>query len=478
MAPGTVGAGRVGAGPVASGPVGAGRVGARPEGSGPGGLAAPLTTPDRLDGPLADPLASRLFGPLATGAHWGLERVLAALAELGNPHLASPVIHVGGTNGKGSVATSVASVLAADGKRAACYTSPHLCSIRERMLVGGAPFSKDDLLELAAEARGAVARHGLTFFEAVTVLAFLAFSRAGAEVAVIEVGLGGRLDATNVVRPEVTAITNIALDHAEYLGGSLASIAAEKAGIVKPGAPLATTEDRPELLALFRRKARDEGAPFVPVDPASVELISVCPRGTAFSLQTDSWGALELHTPLVGKHQATNAALAVTVLDLLPTALRPAQAAVRDGLEKVRYSGRNQLEEIGGVTWLFDGAHNTAGMATLADTLDRLELPRPVVALVGVLGDKDWRAMLPQILERTDTAVLTQPPSAAPERRWSIPQARRAAGAGSAVVAEEFDRALEIASEEAAGGSVVVCGSIYTVGSALASLDFDPLGRA
>ena len=438
--------------------------------------AGSVVTPDRLDGPLADPLAGSLFGPLATGAHWGLARVFAALADVGDPHLACTVIHVGGTNGKGSVASTLASVLVADGRRAACYLSPHLCSIRERMLVGGLPVTEEELLEAARVVRGPVIRRGLTFFEAVTVLAFKVFERARAEVAVVEVGLGGRLDATNVVRPEITAITNIALDHADYLGGTLESIAREKAGIVKEGAPLLTAEHRSRLLSLLRDTARNVGAPFHSVDPGSISPVEVRREGTSFSMRTNSWGELSLRTPLVGRHQATNAALAVSLLDRMSEPLRPSRESVLDGVAEVIYCGRNQLEEIDGLTWLFDGAHNTAGMTSLADTLGRLELPRPLVALVGVLGDKDWRSMLPQILRLADGAVLTQPPSASPERCWSIPEARDAVrGITRIAVEEDFGRALEAASSLAGGGSVVVCGSIYTVGSALSALGLEPL---
>lgn len=442
----------------------------------PSVATGPMVTPDRLDGPLADPLASKLFGPLATGAHWGLERVFRALAALGDPHLACPVVHVGGTNGKGSVAMTVARVLTVDGRRAACYTSPHLCSVRERMLLCGVPFREQTLLALADRAGGAVRNHGLTFFEAMTVLAFLAFAEQGAEVSVVEVGLGGRLDATNVVRPEVAAITNIAMDHSEYLGDTLASIAVEKAGIVKSGSPLATAETRPGILALLAKAADRAGAPFSPLDPLSLAPVSVRLDGTAFSTDTETWGRMELTTPLVGRHQATNAALAARILDLLPETLRPSAASVRRGMREVDYRGRNQVERLGGVTWLLDGAHNTAGMASLADTVTRLELPRPLVALVGVLGDKDWRSMLPQMLALVDAAVLTQPPSASPARRWSIPEARAAVAEITRIsVEEDFEVALALARSLAEGGSVIVCGSVYTVGSALSRLGLEPL---
>ena len=418
----------------------------------------------------------RLFPPLATGVHWGLERSLRALEALGDPHLTYATIHVGGTNGKGSVASMLASILQAEGVRVGCYTSPHLCAFRERMQVCGAPLSDATLLERADEVRDVILRFGLTFFEAATVLGFHAFARAGVDVAVVEVGLGGRLDATNVVKPEVSTVTNVALDHADFLGHTLVEIAGEKAGIIKAGVPFVTAETNPELLGVFRRIARERGAPLTPVDPdREVEDLEVAADHTAFSLETRAWGRLELRTPLVGIHQAANAALAVEVLGHAPESLRPSREAIRKGIAAVRHLGRDQVEVIDGRTWLFDVAHNTAGIMSLVDTLDRLDLPRPFVALVGVLGDKDWRAMLPPLFSRADAAVLTQPPSAPPERRWD-PVA--AAGAVSSAcplhLEEDFVRALDRVRDLAGSGTVVVTGSCHTVGNALTALDREP----
>lgn len=435
-----------------------------------------LSTPDRLDIPFADALVGRLFPPLATGVHWGLERTVRALEALGDPHRAYPTIHIGGTNGKGSVASTLASVLNASGLNAACYTSPHLCSFRERILVGGQPLGEDEILARAEEVTDAVMRFGLTFFEAVTVLGFHIFQRASVDVGVIEVGLGGRLDATNVLRPEVAAVTNIAMDHADYLGDSLERIAWEKAGIVKPGVPLVTAETEPALLGVLRDVTREVGAPLVAVDSRSVEDLEIVVDHTSFALDTHAWGRLQIETPLVGRHQATNAALAIAVLEYLPDELRPDAESIRVGVRAVEYHGRDQIEVIDGLTWLFDVAHNTAGIRSLVDTIDRLELPRPLVALVGVLGDKDWRSMLPPLFSRTDGAVLTQPPSAPAERRWSPTEAASAVRRMTRVTVEQdFERAFAQARHEAGQGTVVVTGSVHTVGSALRLLGREPL---
>jgi dihydrofolate synthase/folylpolyglutamate synthase len=324
-----------------------------------------------------------------------------------------------------------------------------------------------------------VERFGLTFFEAVTVLGLHAFAREEVDVAVIEVGLGGRLDATNVLRPLVSAVTNVQMDHADYLGDTLAKIAVEKAGIVKQGIPFVLGETDAGLSEIFRRTAAALGAPFHPVDAAArLRDVALARDHTSFTLPTRSWGEVRLSTPLVGRHQASNAALAVEVLEHLPEGLRPAREALVRGVAGVLHPGRDQIELVGGRTWLFDVAHNTAGIHSLVDTLDRLDLPRPLVVLVGVLGDKDWPGMLPPLFSRADLAVLTQPPSAPPERRWN-PRAvgEAVAGAGRLRVEEDFVAALRAARDAAGEGTVVVTGSCHTVGSALTALGIEPLQR-
>jgi dihydrofolate synthase / folylpolyglutamate synthase len=449
-----------------------------------GGGASPnpsILTPDRLDRPFEDPLFDRLFPPLPAGVHWGLERVRGALASLGRPERAAPALHVGGTNGKGSVASTSASVLRASGLRVGLYTSPHLCSVRERFQVDGRPLDEERLVAYADEIRAVVSEHGLTFFEAATVLAFHAFAREVVDAQVVEVGLGGRLDATNVLEPVACAITNVALDHAEFLGDTLPAIAREKAGIFKPSVPAVTAESDPELVDLFREIASALDVPLTVLDPVrDLTDVEVARDHTAFSVDTGPWGRLRLVTPLVGRHQAVNAALAVRLLAHLPPGLRPGVQAVQDGVSGVRWPGRDQIELVDGTTWILDVAHNTAGVASLVQVLDRLELPAPRVGVVGVLGDKDWRAMLPPLLARLDRAILTQPPSAPLARRWKPDEALHAVsgtgpGAGTPVEVEpDFGVALERARAAAGSGTVVVTGSCHTVGDALLALDRVP----
>ena len=420
--------------------------------------------------------AHEFFPRLGHGVQWGLERTRALLATLGNPQARYPSIHIGGTNGKGSVAAMCAAVLEETGLRAGLYTSPHLCDFSERVQVGGRPVDGDILSEVAARLKAPVDRVGPTFFEATTALAFGVFADQEVDVAVVEVGLGGRLDATNVIVPEVTCITNVSLDHADYLGAALNDIAREKAGIIKPGVPLHTSETDDAIRRLLRDRTRHVGAPFFPFDPdRDIGSLEMTGSRTGFRMASAEWGEIELSVPLAGEHQATNAGLAVRALESLPASLRPGRDAVMHGLARVRWPGRVQVVERGGVAWVFDVAHNAAGMETLAATLRSLRPPRPLVVLAGILGDKDWSSMLPNLLCAADAAILTQPPSAPAERRWD-PQRVAASFAPrfTAEVDEDFEGALSRAAERARGGTVVVTGSCHTVGSALAALGIEP----
>lgn len=422
------------------------------------------------------PAKHDLFPRLGHGVQWGLGRTRSLLAALGEPQRSYPSIHIGGTNGKGSVAAMCAAVLREAGMRTGLYTSPHLCDFRERVQIDGRPAAGETMARVANELDATVDRIGPTFFEATTALAFGVFADRNVDVAVVEVGLGGRLDATNVIVPEVTCITNVSLDHADYLGATVEEIAREKAGIIKPGIPLHTSETGRPVLRLLRDRAQEVGAPLFALDPGGdVRNLELSGTRTGFRMSSAAWGELELSVPLAGEHQAANAALAVRALESLPTGLRPARQAVVRGLSGVSWPGRVQLVTRGGVTWVFDVAHNVAGMETLAATLRSLGPPRPLVVLSGILGDKDWGGMLPGLLSIADAAVLTQPPSAPGERKWR--PARVAAALSprfSIEVEEDFGRALDRVAERADGGTAVVTGSCHTVGSALDELGIRP----
>ncbi len=418
-------------------------------------------------------LIDTLFPRLRGGIRWGLDRTRRMLASVGDPHGAYHVVHIGGTNGKGSVAAMVESVLRRAGLRTGLYTSPHLVEFRERIQVDGRPIHQADLLDAATALWPLIEAESPSFFEAATVIAFLALRRAEVDVAVVEVGMGGRLDSTNVVDPDVTVITNVGMDHAQYLGDDPRTIAREKAGIIKAGVPLVTGEVDPDVLGVLEGRAAEVGAP---VHRVAAKLVGGDVLGTSALIPT-SWGDLSLRVPLAGRHQATNLAVAVRALELLPPPLRPGRAAVIDGVARTRWPGRLQVERIGDTTWVFDVAHNAPGMESLLTALADLRLPRPLMAVVGILGDKDWDRMLPPLFGHTDGALLVEPPSAPAERRWE-PEAvlsRLGHPAGVRVV-RPFATALAEASAEAGAGTVVCTGSVHTVGDAMRALGIAPFG--
>ena len=429
-----------------------------------------------MSAPTYAELVRELFPRLTGGIRWGLERTERMLAATGDPHRSFATIHVGGTNGKGSVAATLARVLHEAGHRTGLYSSPHLTTFRERIRIAEEPITEDALVAAAGELWPHIQAEQPSFFEATTAIAMLALAHARVEVAVVEVGLGGRLDATNVIAPLLAVLTNVSLDHVQLLGDTVVEVAAEKAGIIKRGVPVLTGEIDASVLAVFEERARAVGAALhvLPGDvPASVDVHA---DGTRFRMATHGWGALTLTTPLLGPHQARNTALAVTALEMLPAPFRPNRAAVISGVADVHWPGRAQLAYRAGVTWLFDVAHNAAGVRTLVDTLQALALPRPLVVLLGVLGDKDWRSMVGPLAAAADAVVLTLPPTAPPERRWDPHAVLREVAVTNARAVDDFERALAEAHRAAAGGTVVVTGSFHTVGDVLSALDLAPWG--
>ena len=417
-----------------------------------------------------------LFARPTGGIRWGLERTEELLAGVGDPHRRFRSVHVGGTNGKGSVSAHCEAVLrAADPARTVgLYTSPHLVSFGERVRIGGKPVDRDLLLACEARLRPDIERTGATFFEATTAIAFLCFAEAGVDVAVVEVGLGGRLDSTNVVTPDAVAVTNVDFDHTEYLGDTLEKIAAEKAGIFKRGVPAIVGETAEAPLAVFRAKAEAAGAPLTVLDEAAaISDVDLSLEGTRFRLESKRWGERAVRTPLVGAHQARNAALAAELLGALPDGLRPSWDAIDAGFGAMRWPGRFQVERVRGATWIFDVAHNPAGVAALAATLDAVDLPRPLVLVTAILADKAWSEMLPPLLDRSDAAVLTVAPSSPPARRWDPAAAAASLSNGARIpvrVIHDFEGALRRAETLAPYGTIVVTGSVHTVGDALAGL--------
>lgn len=428
-----------------------------------------------------DELTPWLFSRVSGGVNWGLERTERLLAGAGNPHRLFRSVLIGGTNGKGSVsALCEAALREVGGRRVGLYTSPHLVSFTERIRVDGIPVEAERIAEIAERLRPAIEATGASFFEATTAMAFVAFAEAEVDLAVVEVGLGGRLDSTNVLTPLVTAVTNVAVEHTEYLGETIEQIAFEKAGIFKPGIPAVVGEEAEAPLGVFSRKAAQVGAPFHRVaELARVRGITPDGGGTRVDLVSQAWGEKAPWIPLRGPHQASNAATAVAVLGLLPDEIRPDWSAVEAGFAAARWPGRLQVERRGDTTWVFDVAHNPAGARVLAAALREFDLPRPLTAVVSILRDKEWRSMLPDIAARADRLVLTIPPSAPTGRRWDLAEVLESWRSefampweddGKAEAIADLAEALRRAEDISTGGTVLVTGSVHTVGDAMAIL--------
>jgi dihydrofolate synthase/folylpolyglutamate synthase len=392
--------------------------------------------------------------PRTTTIKFGLATTRALLKELGSPHEVMVSIHVGGTNGKGSVCALIAAALAEAGWRVGLYTSPHLVSFRERIRVDGVPISEAAVALWTERLWPLILERKATFFEASTAIAFADFAARGAEIVVAEVGLGGRLDSTNVVRPLASAVTKIERDHMKYLGDSLERIACEKAGIAKPGTPFVIGERDPALVEVLRREARRAVAKAAPGSRADVRVLPP---------EYEWAGPLGL----AGPHQRRNAGVAHGILMALPAPYRPGAAAIDRGFGSARVPGR--LDRRG--KWLFDVAHNPDGVRSLTRAIEAMRPPRPVHGLISILGDKEWPEMLVELDRVLDRGVLTVAPTAESRgwdaawlRRWLAKRARPPARAAWTLI-PDFRQAL--ATVQQGAGTVLVTGSFHTVGDVM-----------
>jgi len=376
-------------------------------------------------------------------------RVRALLRELGHPERAYPSIIVAGTNGKGSTSATLTSILEASGLRAALYTSPHLVDIRERWRIDGAPIEDRLLGDAVERLRQAAERAGITptYFEALTLVAFIAFAQARIDVAVLEVGMGGRLDATNVVRPLAALITPIGLDHMEFLGNTPAKIAREKAGVIHRGAVVLTSNDDPRIVAILRRRAEQFGNRFFVVDG-------------------------EHETPLAGRFQRRNAALAVRAAEELAAHFPEhfpnlTNETIERGVAATRWRGRLERIDVRGRSVWVDGFHNAHALAAVAPFLERL--PRPRVVVFGIMSDKDVHDVARELFPMFDAAITTEPYPPRSMRAGALADIARSLGV-DAVAQPEPRAALERA---LASGqpTIVVGGSLYLAGAAIEFLD-------
>ena len=349
-----------------------------------------------------------------------LQRMELLLAKLGEPHLAVPVIHVAGSKGKGSVCALIASALSANGLHTGLYTSPHLHRFTERIRVDGLPMDENDFAALIeklwpeVEAIEAKRKVGVvSVFEMLTAMAFVHFREVAADCAVIEVGLGGRLDATNLVKPEVSVITPVSLDHVAVLGNTIAKIAAEKAGIVKPGTPVASAPQRPDGERVLRNKAEDLKAPFL-YAPDAVRLLASNHSGTApQSLRfSGKRGEYRVRLPLLGEHQIENVRTAITALEALGKGFKELDlrtSRISAGLSAVSWPARTEVIQQRAPTILVDGAHNEdSGQALMHAIRRHFGDHKDVVLILGGTKGHDQTAVARQLSSLNPRVVVTR----------------------------------------------------------------------
>lgn len=416
----------------------------------------------------------------------GLERIRLLLSRLGDPQLAFPSIHITGTNGKTSTARMVASILGVKGRKVARYTSPHLQSVTERICVDGRPITEREFSSLlekiipAVEETDAETGDPLTYFEVTTAMAFLHFARRKVDLGVIEVGLGGRLDATNLVRSRVQVITGVAFDHMAELGNTLEKIAFEKAGIVKEGSTVVTAVSHPGALDVVAAACAEKGCSLKQYGKDFQIIYQL-----TYGMETGKIGQAlgirgllreyaDLYLPLLGEHQGINAACAVAACEAY--AGSPAELSfteVEAGLRRVTSPGRLEVVSLHPLV-LLDGAHNPEGVARLAQVIRNDLDYEKLVLVIGILEDKDLHRMLKTLLPLADTVVVTQSSEqrAAPARK--LANLVRKMGY-DCVVVEDIGEAVKFARTLAAVTDMVcVTGSLYTVGEARTALGLKP----
>ena len=407
----------------------------------------------------------------------GLERMAALLAVLDNPqNQLQNIIHVGGTNGKGSVCALLEAILLADGKTVGLYTSPHLHNFRERLRLNGQMITEAEITPLLQKLNAALSQlyaenspHQPTEFEAATALGFLFYAQTQPDWLILEVGMGGRFDATNMVNAPFAVLTNIGRDHMEFLGDTIIKIAGEKAGIIKPNATIFTAAEG-EAWQVFAASAFEQGAHLLTLGlELQAEPLEQNEYQQQLSLITPHKEYKNLQLSLLGAHQVTNAALAVACAE----AIGMPEAAIRQGLQTAHHPARLEILQRQPLI-LLDGAHNEHGMAALAQSLGDYWPQKRILALFGMLADKEREAALAHLLPHLAAAIVSRPPVMHRSEDWARLADVCAAG-GVSIPPENIiediptacERALELLPEY---DMLLVCGSLYLVAEARAYL--------
>jgi dihydrofolate synthase / folylpolyglutamate synthase len=425
------------------------------------------------------------------GIKLGLEKTEVILSLIGNPHKNLKCIHVAGTNGKGSVSAMIASILKSHGFKVGLFSSPHLVSFTERIRVDDEDISEAAVSDLTAEIRSAIdsadKELNPTFFEVVTSVAFVYFARQKVDWAVVETGMGGRLDATNIISPEVSVITNISCDHREFLGENLSAISAEKAGIIKYGVPVVSAAQQKEAEDVIAAAARERSAPLLVYGKDfSGFLRSTGIEGTRFDYLNGTTNMEGLFTPLAGQYQVVNASLAVKAISVafenrdlnhnagarLCACPQLSEEEIRKGLAATRWRGRLELVSSDPPV-IVDGAHNAEAAAALAEFIAKYMADRKIILVLGIMADKDIQEILDALLPVAAETIFTAPAYSRAESPHRL--AKRAGESGFAnvrVVATVSDAIAEAKELQASlsPAAVVITGSFYTAGEAMEAL--------
>ncbi len=399
----------------------------------------------------------------------GLDRVARLLAALGAPQEKLRFIHVAGTNGKGSTCAFLESALRASGVRTGLYTSPHLSEPTERIRIAGVPVSTAEFsraFEMVHETSLALADKGEldghpTYFETLTSMAYLVFVDHQVETVVLETGMGGRLDATNVVDPALAVITPVDIDHEKFLGSTIREIAFEKAGILKPGRPAVFARQRPEALAVLERRAMETGAPVAHAEEWIAQDLHIDAFGSRFTA-VGPGGEIRIECPLIGQHQVENALTAIAALSLLGV---PPEA-IRSGIAATRWPGRLECVRQNPAIFL-DGAHNAAGALALAQYIREFHRGKKVWMVFGAMRDKDLGVIAPLLFPLAGELILTAPDQA---RAFTAEEIRRLSGEGRARITANVGEAMALLECARAEDVAFITGSLYLVGEARGKL--------
>jgi len=412
-----------------------------------------------------------LFGLQKYGIKFGLNKTSNLLEAFENPHHGQNYVHIAGSNGKGSVAAMVETILMKSGLKVGFYSSPHLVRFTERFRINGREMAPERAAALTEELINIMPpKDPPTFFEVVTAMALIYFAQEEVDIAIMEVGMGGRLDATNVIRPRVSVITNISLEHQFFLGSRLSDIAGEKGGIIKKGVDMVTAATQPSVIKLFQSLCKEKGAPFWRVGKD----IRYRSNDSGFNYYGFHRNFKGLELGLGGKFQKRNAALSLAVIELLEEkGYEIATPHIVDGVKETFWPGRMQIVSKQPLIML-DGAHNPRAARELARSVREEFSYQRLILVIGVMDDKDIGKMMREILPIADDVIFTRAKyfrSASPERLMQEASFVKKSGEIAPLLSQAIDRAREMARPE---DMILICGSLFTVGEAMTY--FDPEG--